>query len=313
MDRRRVTRVLLLPVICAWAAACGRPVPRFSTENARAHVEMLGGTIGSRPIGSVQNARARQYIVDQLRLYGFEVRVQETDARRPDLGLTAIWSDYYTNTVEPIVFQSSNRHLLDQWVRAAKLPFDADNYLDTVRVSARDVLRYSVVNVNDAAATLGGFPFDNRSRWYTGSDNDLLLNIFVQRVGADPAAVTAMQTAYRTTGVLQRPLITLHTLRDQQVPYVHEPLYTLKTIASGAWLTRHLNIPIDRFEHCNFTQDEALFAFAVMLFYDSVLGEVSGTASALSTAELDAFERRARAVGLPVRRAGERLHFALTP
>src|SRR5205823_2981966 len=89
MDRRRVTRVLLLPVICAWAAACGRPVPRFSTENARAHVEMLGGTIGSRPIGSVQNARARQYIVDQLRLYGFEVRVQETDARRPDLGLTA--------------------------------------------------------------------------------------------------------------------------------------------------------------------------------------------------------------------------------
>ena len=235
------------------------------------------------------------------------------DPFHPDLGLTAIWSDYYTNTVEPIVFQSSNRHLLDQWVRAAKLPFDADNYLDTVRVSARDVLRYSVVNVNDAAATLGGFPFDNRSRWYTGSDNDLLLNIFVQRVGADPAAVTAMQTAYRTTGVLQRPLITLHTLRDQQVPYVHEPLYTLKTIASGAWLTRHLNIPIDRFEHCNFTQDEALFAFAVMLFYDSVLGEVSGTASALSTAELDAFERRARAVGLPVRRAGERLHFALTP
>ncbi|PYR77264.1 MAG: hypothetical protein DMF87_16520 [Acidobacteria bacterium] len=190
------------------------------------------------------------------------------DPFHPDLGLTAIWSDYYTNTVEPIVFQSSNRHLLDQWVRAAKLPFDADNYLDTVRVSARDVLRYSVVNVNDAAATLGGFPFDNRSRWYTGSDNDLLLNIFVQRVGA---------------------------------------------IASGAWLTRHLNIPIDRFEHCNFTQDEALFAFAVMLFYDSVLGEVSGTASALSTAELDAFERRARAVGLPVRRAGERLHFALTP
>src|SRR5438105_2167477 len=71
------------------------------------------------------------------------------DPFHPDLGLTAIWSDYYTNTVEPIVFQSSNRHLLDQWVRAAKLPFDADNYLDTVRRSASDVLRYSVVNWND--------------------------------------------------------------------------------------------------------------------------------------------------------------------
>jgi hypothetical protein len=50
---------------------------------------MLAGTIGSRPIGTPENARARQYIVDQLRLFGYEVRVQETDARRPDLGYTA--------------------------------------------------------------------------------------------------------------------------------------------------------------------------------------------------------------------------------
>ena len=89
MIRRRVTRVLLLSATLSGTVACGRPIPRFSTENARAHVEMLAGTIGSRPIGSAANARARQYIVDQLRLYGFEVRVQETDARRPDLGLTA--------------------------------------------------------------------------------------------------------------------------------------------------------------------------------------------------------------------------------
>ena len=50
---------------------------------------MLAGTIGSRPVGTPENARARQYIVDQLRLYGFDVRVQETDARRPELGRTA--------------------------------------------------------------------------------------------------------------------------------------------------------------------------------------------------------------------------------
>ena len=88
MSGRRVTRILLLLVLPCWAA-CSRPAPRFSTDNARAHLEMLAGTIGSRPIGSAANARARQYIVDQLRLYGFEVRVQETDARRPELGLTA--------------------------------------------------------------------------------------------------------------------------------------------------------------------------------------------------------------------------------
>ena len=41
------------------------------------------------PIGTEANARARAYVVDQLRLYGYDVRVQETDARRPELGRTA--------------------------------------------------------------------------------------------------------------------------------------------------------------------------------------------------------------------------------
>ena len=50
---------------------------------------MLADTIGSRPVGTEPNARARAYIVDQLRLAGYDVRVQETDGRRPELGRTA--------------------------------------------------------------------------------------------------------------------------------------------------------------------------------------------------------------------------------
>jgi Peptidase family M28 len=70
--------------------ACARQSDvRFSVENARAHVEMLAGTIGSRPAGSSNNAKARAYLIDQLRVYGFDVRVQETDAVRPEFGLTA--------------------------------------------------------------------------------------------------------------------------------------------------------------------------------------------------------------------------------
>ena len=235
------------------------------------------------------------------------------DPLHPDQALVDVWADYYNGVVEPIVFDPVNRHLLDQWVAVAKLPFDAANYVDTVKESVRDVLRYSVVNLNDAAATLGGFPFDNRTRWYVGSDNDFWLNLGVRRVAADPLAVAAMHASYRTTGVLERPLITLHTLRDQQVPYFHEQIYDLKTLVSGSWLTRHVNIAIDRFGHCNFTQDEALFGFAVMLFYDAILDEVGGTASFLDGLALDAFERRARAVGLRSRRSGERLSFRLTP
>ena len=62
---------------------------RFSEPNARAHVNQLAGTIGSRPAGSEANRRAREYLIDQLRFYGYTVRVQEADARRPELGLSA--------------------------------------------------------------------------------------------------------------------------------------------------------------------------------------------------------------------------------
>jgi cytochrome bd-type quinol oxidase subunit 2 len=80
--------VLVLSVLCA-ATSCARPAPHFSEANARAHINHLAGTIGSRPAGTEPNARARAYVIDQLRLFGFEVRVQEVDAARPEFGLTA--------------------------------------------------------------------------------------------------------------------------------------------------------------------------------------------------------------------------------
>jgi Zn-dependent M28 family amino/carboxypeptidase len=83
-------RIAALLVFATFAiAGCSRPAGIFSEQNARAHVGMLAGTIGSRAAGTPANARARAYIVEQLRQSGFEVRVQETDARRHELGLTA--------------------------------------------------------------------------------------------------------------------------------------------------------------------------------------------------------------------------------
>ncbi len=64
------------------AAACARPPARFSAERARAHVRMLADSIGSRPVGSEANRRAREYIVAQLLASGFAVRVQAADAQR---------------------------------------------------------------------------------------------------------------------------------------------------------------------------------------------------------------------------------------
>jgi hypothetical protein len=79
--------VLLLATVAL--ASCSRPAGVFVEQNARAHINMLAGTIGSRPAGTPANDKARAYIVEQLTFYGYTVRVQETDARRAELGRTA--------------------------------------------------------------------------------------------------------------------------------------------------------------------------------------------------------------------------------
>ena len=87
MRRPHALLPLLFVLPVCWG--CSRPAGLFNDQNARAHVGMLAGTIGSRPIGSEANARARAYLTDQLSQYGFEVRVQETDSRRPSIGRAA--------------------------------------------------------------------------------------------------------------------------------------------------------------------------------------------------------------------------------
>ncbi len=80
---------LILVLLILGAAGCSRERAVFSDENARVTIDMLASTIGSRPVGTPANAQARAYLTEQLRLFGFDVRVQETDARRPELGRTA--------------------------------------------------------------------------------------------------------------------------------------------------------------------------------------------------------------------------------
>ncbi len=66
-----------------------RSSSRFSEENAWAHIRMLAGRVGSRPTGTDANARAREYVVEQLRRRSFEVRIQDAEGLRPQHGATA--------------------------------------------------------------------------------------------------------------------------------------------------------------------------------------------------------------------------------
>jgi pimeloyl-ACP methyl ester carboxylesterase len=123
---------------------------------------------------------------------------------------------------------------------------------------------YGVFATNDARLKLGGQPFDNLRRIYLGSGSDLMLNLRVRRFAAEPAAIATMRSDYTTSGRLLVPLVTLHTRGDPIIPYWHERLYAAKVREAGS-ARLHLNLPIDRYGHCNFRGSEALAAFALLV------------------------------------------------
>src|SRR5262249_8488848 len=90
-----------------------------------------------------------------------------------------------------------------EFLRTSKIPIGLNpaNAADAI-VSA---LFYNVFATNDARTTLGGNPYDNIGRSYTGSFNDARLNASVARFGADSAALVEM-AKYETDGLLINPL-----------------------------------------------------------------------------------------------------------
>lgn len=145
--------------------------------------------------------------------------------------------------------------------RAARDPGDP---IGSVITTALGVLRYSIFATNDLIATAGGMAYDNRFTFYYGSNHDIALNRGVERVRSDWEARHYIRRFYQMTGDLRRPFIALHTLRDPIVLFRHELLYLSLVIVSGH--PENLTIlPVDRYGHCNFTVEEVLGAFALLL------------------------------------------------
>jgi pimeloyl-ACP methyl ester carboxylesterase len=124
------------------------------------------------------------------------------------------------------------------------------------------VLWYNVFGTADAQARLGGNPFDNSSRVYAGSSDDVALNAGVDRFTADPAALAAL-ARFGTSGGLRVPLVNLHTTGDPIVPFTQSSVYVGKVQQAGAssWFTQ---IDIERHGHCTFQAAELLSAFGTL-------------------------------------------------
>jgi pimeloyl-ACP methyl ester carboxylesterase len=173
--------------------------------------------------------------------------------------------DEWTSTYVPRITMAfaARPAALDRLLRVSRAPFDAA-LPDSKVATALDLLWYNAFATMDGIATLGGQPFDNTTRLYTGSGNDFLLNLLVKRYRASPAALQEMEGSYQASGRLAAPLVTLHTTGDPIVPYWHEPLYSLKVLLGGS-LSQYVSLPVARYGHCSFEPAEALVALGLLV------------------------------------------------
>jgi pimeloyl-ACP methyl ester carboxylesterase len=170
------------------------------------------------------------------------------------------WDDTYLPAVTHVL--STNPAATAELLRVANVQHDPADPLNTMVAGATHLLWYSVFATNDARAKLGGNPYDNRDRQYTGSSNDPYVNKTVQRFRADPAALAALD-AHRTTGTPGVPLVVLHTTLDPLVPFAHLLYYAAKAHNAGS--TRVTPGAIHRWGHCNFTATEAVVGLIFLL------------------------------------------------
>ncbi len=174
--------------------------------------------------------------------------------------LMADWDNVYTNTVRPAILDPANADQVRQLLAVTGAATDPANP-DTIEQTIQTLLWYNVSATNDAFTKLGGNPYSNTAKVYTGSDDDTALNAGVARFAADAGAAALLAQDYVPTGKLTVPLITAHTTGDHVVPYFHEALYATKAQASGSgWL--HTNITSPTYGHCTLTVLDLLSAFA---------------------------------------------------
>jgi pimeloyl-ACP methyl ester carboxylesterase len=135
----------------------------------------------------------------------------------------------------------------------------AGNDLRSIAETTIGLLWYNVFGTADAQARLGGQPFDNAARVYSGSSDDAALNAGVERFSADPAALTGIER-FSTSGNLSVPLVNLHTTGDPIVPFPQAAHYAEKVGRVGA-TALFRQIDVTRHGHCTFEAAELLSAF----------------------------------------------------
>ncbi len=159
-----------------------------------------------------------------------------------------------------------------QVLRFSKAPIDPQDP-NSAAYTFVSLLWYNAFATNNARQVLGGNPFDNSDRVYKGGFGARAVNKGIARFSADAAALAAIEQDYTTSGLIFKPLVMMHTIGDQIVPKNQMDMYKEKAAEAGssAMLTTQA---IPRYGHCNFTADELMAAFSLLVY--KVTGELPG-------------------------------------
>jgi len=173
------------------------------------------------------------------------------------------WDNHYATVISPVIAQTLTMTptLISQLMAVTGAPYTPGEPASQTQNTVEGLLWYNVFGTNDSITVLGGQPFENMDRVYSGSEDDTALNAGIARFSADQAALDDIEANYQTTGHFTLPVVTLHTTQDEIVPYWHVPLYEDKILYPSIYA----HFPVERYGHCNFTDVETLTAFGTLV------------------------------------------------
>ncbi|GAB4496258.1 MAG: hypothetical protein OHK0052_05910 [Anaerolineales bacterium] len=170
------------------------------------------------------------------------------------------WETTFDTQILPVISNPANAVSVTNLLAVTGAPTDADQITQTIH----NALWYQVHTTTDGISKLGGQPFDNSEKVYSGSSDDAALNAGVIRYTADLTPTQTIANLYETDGLLERPIVLMHTNRDEIVPYWHQTLYKQKS-TNGENPNLMYTYTINRYGHCNFTQNEIITAFGKLI------------------------------------------------
>ena len=223
------------------------------------HADRFDGALaGCGPIGDF---RAQLDYIDDFRVvfdYFFPGLIPGDAVDVPE-SVQERWDELYVPAI--VLALAAQPDAARQLLRVTGAPADGDD-LRSIAETTVGLLWYNVFGTTDAQERLGGQPFDNTGRVYTGSQDDNALNAGVQRFVAQSDAVASIER-FSTTGNLTVPLVNLHTTGDPIVPFSQASAYRAKVDRAGR-SSRFTQINIERHGHCTFEPNELLDAFALL-------------------------------------------------